>query len=834
MSVISDKFFADKAVGALWDVAVSIKRGNPLPLDKDAVVHGLDELNAVAAGAVSYPGQIIAVVIDAVKEGDEVVSPERVDLYYLDHEKTPRLVAPEVEIPEVPEYIGDNKSITVTNHAISLLGFASAENGRLPMKENGAIVWKSLEDIGAGDGNDNTTYTFEALTDKAGFKVQALFNGQPQGDAVEIALANVYTKTEVDNLLGGKVDSATLNSYYTKTEVDNLLKDYAKTSEVEETLKSYAKSADVYTKTEADGKFDLKANAADVYTKGEVDKAVGDVDAKFSGYYNKSEVEGLVNDVDGKLADYYTKDEVDGLVDGVEAIFDGYYKKTETMSTEEINTAISTAVGNADHLKREIVTALPDVSAADENTIYMIKVSNLTSGDVYKEYMLINGAFEQIGDSTVDLTGYYTKEETNAEIKKVDDKFAGYNTKEEVAAAIKVETDRATGAEEALGGRIDDVEGDIEGINGEITIINGTIATLATKESLEALQKTVGENKTAIEGTVATLTETVATNKKAAEDAIALKADLSAHNELAGTVAGHTTAIGEINTVLEGKASTQSVTDLTAIVNGKADKATTLAGYGITDAYTSVQTDAAITAKIKEMTGGESAADVLGLLNDYKKANDREVWGNDFVTEHTVDGKYEPDYSGKSLVDILLEDVATKADAADVVELGKTVTANGTAITNLQTAMNAKADQTTVEAIQNTINGLDNTYAKDSELKDAKDALTELINGKVAQTDFDALALIVRGEDGSGGHAGDIANLQTRMTTAETKLTGIADGAQVNVIEVVKVNGTALGITDKAVNIDLSGYTTKAEITEADYVSYKDTVIMNGGSASLN
>jgi parallel beta-helix repeat protein len=41
-------------------------------------------------------------------------------------------------------------------------------------------------------------------------------------------------------------------------------------------------------------------------------------------------------------------------------------------------------------------------------------------------------------------------------------------------------------------------------------------------------------------------------------------------------------------------------------------------------------------------------------------------------------------------------------------------------------------------------------------------------------------------------------------TELKTKLTGIAAGAQVNVIEKVKVNGTALTITDKSVNIDLS------------------------------
>ena len=44
------------------------------------------------------------------------------------------------------------------------------------------------------------------------------------------------------------------------------------------------------------------------------------------------------------------------------------------------------------------------------------------------------------------------------------------------------------------------------------------------------------------------------------------------------------------------------------------------------------------------------------------------------------------------------------------------------------------------------------------------------------------------------------------------KLLGIAEGAQVNVIESVKVNGEALEIADKAVNIDLSAYAKTADI----------------------
>ena len=133
MSVISDKFFEDLAAAPLWDVAVSIKRGNPLPLDKDAVVHGLAGLNALKSSAVTYPGQIVAVIMDAVMDGETEVSPERVDLYYFDTNKEYHLVAPEVEIPEVevPDYTGDNLGVVVTkdedgNGTISLNEYGKA------------------------------------------------------------------------------------------------------------------------------------------------------------------------------------------------------------------------------------------------------------------------------------------------------------------------------------------------------------------------------------------------------------------------------------------------------------------------------------------------------------------------------------------------------------------------------------------------------------------------------------------------------------------------------------------------------------------------------------
>ena len=89
-------------------------------------------------------------------------------------------------------------------------------------------------------------------------------------------------------------------------------------------------------------------------------------------------------------------------------------------------------------------------------------------------------------------------------------------------------------------------------------------------------------------------------------------------------------------------------------------------------------------------------------------------------------------------------------------------------------------------------------------------AVKATADAAAVKTDVDnALAGKVDKVEGKGLSTND-------YTTAEkNKLTGIATGAQVNVIESVKVDGTALAITEKAVNIDLSGYAKKTDISSA-------------------
>lgn len=79
------------------------------------------------------------------------------------------------------------------------------------------------------------------------------------------------------------------------------------------------------------------------------------------------------------------------------------YTKTETDS------AIATAIAAVDHLSREIVEALPE--NANANVIYMVRREGGAGQDVYNEYMYINGTWEIIGDTSVDLTGYAKKED---------------------------------------------------------------------------------------------------------------------------------------------------------------------------------------------------------------------------------------------------------------------------------------------------------------------------------------------------------------------------------------------------------------------------------------
>ena len=123
MAISRDDFFNAKAKGALWDVGVSIKRGNPLPLDADSVFATLEEAKAYAQGVLSYPGQVLA-----------VVATDATTIYYLDNNCELVEVGGKVEV--------DGKSIELVGGKVGVKGSGAAELGAiLTAQGDGTVAW---------------------------------------------------------------------------------------------------------------------------------------------------------------------------------------------------------------------------------------------------------------------------------------------------------------------------------------------------------------------------------------------------------------------------------------------------------------------------------------------------------------------------------------------------------------------------------------------------------------------------------------------------------------------------------------------------------------------
>lgn len=138
------------------------------------------------------------------------------------------------------------------------------------------------------------------------------------------------------------------------------------------------------------------------------------------------DLSNYVTKVDGKglSTNDYTKDakrKVDSIPDNAkftDTTYDltPYAKKTEVPTKVSALTndkgfktekEILSLIQSSSKLKKEIVTALP--TTGKEDVIYLIKDKDGQTGNVYTEYLWIGGAFEVIGSTKMDLSGYAKK-----------------------------------------------------------------------------------------------------------------------------------------------------------------------------------------------------------------------------------------------------------------------------------------------------------------------------------------------------------------------------------------------------------------------------------------
>ena len=311
--------------------------------------------------------------------------------------------------------------------------------------------------------------------------------------------------------------------------------------------------------------------------------------------------------------------------------------------------------------------------------------------------------------------------------------------------------------------------------------------------------------------------------------------DTSTVSGLADTVAGHTQDIQDLQT-------------------DKADKATTLEGYGITDAMTATAIAEAIKTAIAET--GHASFTKVDAVPTVAEAKDNVL----YLVMNADTGFYDiyakVDTDGTAAV-VRLDDVSVNLDDYSTTEQMNEAIA--TAIANKVDKVEGKGlsteDFTTAlkEKLVALPEGAEANYVKSvsdefTVSEEGKLEVKEIAPAKVTGLP-DALAGKVDKVEGKGLSANDYTNEE------KEKLGGVEAGANKNLIEIIKLAGAALNISEKAVDIPLAGETAgvvtssteenKVAVAEDGSMevnslnmnklvqSEGDTLILDGGNASV-
>ena len=242
---------------------------------------------------------------------------------------------------------------------------------------------KTFEDLGVASATDlaQTDGHLQDLADLVGDKANLPMPNETVVNNIE------YVDTKVDGLID---DNAT---GLTKTfSSDKIAKTFATLEEVNERIPQYEIMP---TATESCGGQVVQfiGTSTSDYTHGYFYECV----PQGSGYIWKNigvqaipvNLSELTND-----SGYITVN-VDNLVN--------YYLKTETYSQAEVDEII----GKLNRLTTEIVTVLPTENIST-TTIYLIKVGETNN---YTQHMYIGDAWADLGSTTIDLSGYVSKQQ---------------------------------------------------------------------------------------------------------------------------------------------------------------------------------------------------------------------------------------------------------------------------------------------------------------------------------------------------------------------------------------------------------------------------------------
>lgn len=288
-----------------------------------------------------------------------------------------------------------------------------------------------------------TTTTAETTDTEAKKTIETLQALLTKSEGSEQSLREIIASGNLDKYVTEPKLQETLKNYATKTELENIdvtskLGDYALKTDVKTKLSEMVEDETHRTVTDAEKtSWNGKAEKTDIPTKlsqlknDETFKTEAEIKAlikteapkqDLSGYALKKDLTTLVSKVDGKGLS--TNDYTDAAKAKVDAIpaspkytdttydLTPYAKKTELMTESDINSLIAKST----KLKKEVVTSLP--STGKDDVLYLKKDGNDVNNS-YVEYMWINGAWEIIGNTKIDLNPYAKKTDIKTSLSEM-------------------------------------------------------------------------------------------------------------------------------------------------------------------------------------------------------------------------------------------------------------------------------------------------------------------------------------------------------------------------------------------------------------------------------
>lgn len=204
-----------------------------------------------------------------------------------------------------------------------------------------------------------------------------------------------YYRWEITDHVGSWVYVGSEGPYYTKSEADALLDSKQNVIVDLPQIRSGAEAGATAVQPEDLARIATTGSYNDSLDKPSINNVVliGNKSLDALGIQPKGNyaLESEIPDVSN-----FITNTVDNLVN--------YYKKSETFTKQEVNDLIS-AITTMDI---RVVQTLPteDISTT---TIYFVPKTTAGTNDVYDEYVYVSNAWEHIGSTDIDLSGYQTK-----------------------------------------------------------------------------------------------------------------------------------------------------------------------------------------------------------------------------------------------------------------------------------------------------------------------------------------------------------------------------------------------------------------------------------------